>query len=222
MSAFLTGDAASPPRRKTPTEPTPSYGLLGNAPTPSSSLKERAVSRRESMSGFVVISALTRGRLERTRGRAMPEEPGPGLPVSPRGCRVWVSGRAGSRTGRARPAEPAPEASLTLAGCAPMIGRPRGENKVYAVVSGCGPHWQSGCWQAAWLRSSLRAGPRRRAAGHGAGPRGQRDQSKRRPRRQAAGAKLSGDHALPASRPAHAACCGVRAARHRACPSRIA
>jgi hypothetical protein len=34
--AFPTGVAASPPRRKTPTAPTPSYAALVNAPTPSS------------------------------------------------------------------------------------------------------------------------------------------------------------------------------------------
>ena len=66
-------------------------------------------------------------------------------------------------------------------------------------------------------------GPRLAAAGHGAGPRGQRDQSDAAAAPRGAGARHGSDHALPAAGPAHlASCSAVRAARDLTCPSRIA
>jgi hypothetical protein len=91
---------------------------------------------------------------------------------------------------------------LRLGGREPMIGRPG--NRVYAGVSGCGAR-PAVRVLADGLAALIPSG-RPAASGRGAGPRGQRDQSRRRPRRQAAGARLSGDPALPASWPAHAAC----------------
>ena len=108
----------------------------------------------------------------------------------------------------------------------PGHGGPRSDNRAAGnrrvCGCGCGPDGQLRCWRA-WLRSSLRVGPRLAAAGHGAGPRGQRDQSGARPRRRGAGARHGGDHALPAAGPAHPAFCSAkRAVRDLTCPSRIA
>ncbi len=72
------------------------------------------------------------------------------------------------------------------------------------------------------LRSSLRGCPRLAAAGAWGGfACGQRDQSGRRPACPGAGASKTGDHALPASGPAHPAC-RAAAARDRTWPPRIA
>src|SRR5438067_4804433 len=92
----------------------------------------------------------------------------------PRLLPVRVSGWEGQGPGGARPASPAPQGVLDASGREPIIGR-RGQ-------AGGRLWWLRAPWAAlvlagAWLRSSLRVSPRRGAAGHGAGPRGQRDQS---------------------------------------------
>jgi hypothetical protein len=65
--------------------------------------------------------------------------------------------------------------------------------------------------------------PRLAAAGHGAGPRGQRDQSDAAAAPRGAGARHGSDHALPAAGPAHLAWCSAAGpASALTCPSRIA
>jgi hypothetical protein len=161
------------------------------------------------------------GHTKAARGGAMPEGPGPGgapvfLAAAGLGERPgWVKDRAGPAggagaggvldAGRVRAGDRAPRGEQGLCGWAGL----RGPSAVRVLAGGL----------AALIPSGRPAAPGRGAWGWSARAAGS---IKRRPRRQVAGAKLSGDHALPASRPAHAACCGVRAARHRACPSRIA
>ena len=129
-----------------------------------------------------------------------------------------VSGRAGQGPGRARPRSGA-AGVLEGPGRDPHHGA--AGNRGYG---GC--VFRPGCslWcGSAWLRSSLRVGPRWLAAGAWGGPRtGQRDQSEARPRRPGAGARPAGDHALPVSGPAHAAsAAAVRMDSDLASPSRI-
>lgn len=65
-------------------------------------------------------------------------------------------------------------------------------------------------------------GPRLAAAGHGAGPRGQRDQSDAAAVARGE-ARHGSDHALPAAGPAHrASCSAAGVSRDLTCPSRIA
>ena len=100
----------------------------------------------------------------------------------PRLLPIRVSGPGGSRTGRSPAAKPAPQASLTLLAASRSSG---GGDRQGVWLWWLRAPWAAPVLAGAWLRSSLRVGPRLAAAGHGAGPRGQRDQSEWRPPRGA-------------------------------------
>jgi len=107
---------------------------------------------------------------------------GPWRALFPDSCRSWVSGRTGQGPGGARPAAPAPSGVLDAEGREPIIGR-RGQER------GMRLWWLRAPWAAPVLARLAAVippgGPRLAAAGHGAGPRGQRDQSGGRPPRGA-------------------------------------
>jgi hypothetical protein len=130
-----------------------------------------------------------------------------------------VSGRAGSRTpgrspGRVSGAAGVLEAVVRdpddgrreRARCG-VVFRPHGA-ALFGQAPGCGHPF------------GVPAVPGRGGMGRSAC--GQRDQSEARPRRPGAGARPAGDHALPVSGPAHAACAALREARDLTSPSRIA
>ena len=110
--------------------------------------------------------------------------PGAWRSLFPDSCRSWVSGQVGQGPGRAWPAKPAPLGVLDAPGCEPIIGR-RGTG------AGMRLWWLRAPWAAPVLARLAAVippgGPRLAAAGHGAGPRGQRDQSGARPRRRGRG-----------------------------------
>ena len=78
-------------------------------------------------------------------------------------------------------------------------------------------------WAGAWLRSSLRVARGVWPREHGAVRVRAAGSIRGAACRPGAGARTGGDHALPVSGPAHAACfAAARAARYLTCPSRIA
>ena len=191
------------------------HDLAKTQTNPCHPLKERG-RVKAGMAGFLPVSGRVAGTPRPAHGHLWAL-----VPCFPDSCPSWVSGRAGQGPG----AQPWPRGGaagvLEASGRDPIIGARGTEG--YGCVRVRAPSAVVNLGRSAWLRSSLRGGPRRAAAGHGAGPRGQRDQSGGRPRRPGAGARHGGDHALPAAGPAHAASrSGARAARDLTCPSRIA
>jgi hypothetical protein len=155
-------------------------GRTGFEPVTSSvsSLKERGRVKR----GFTGLLPVFPAVADMLNWPAGPVAWGRGLPCSPAAAGPGER-TGGSRTGR------------SLAGEAGAVRRP-GRSRLRADTRAAGDRrgvwlwWLRAPWAArvpagAWLRSSLRVSPRLAAAGHGAGPRGQRDQSEGRPPRGA-------------------------------------
>ena len=134
-----------------------------------------------SSGGFAVFVRVS-GRLRGMPGWPADVPRGLGVPCFPAaadpGERPY-----GSRTGQGPAGEAGAAGVLDAEGRDPIIGR-RGTGGVCGC--GCGPHGQLRCWRG--LAAVIPpGGPRLAAAGHGAGPRGQRDQSGARPRRAGRG-----------------------------------
>ena len=156
-------------------------------------------------------AGLARGPGVAAWGRGVPCSPAAADPGARPG---WVKDRAepGRRSRRRR-------ASLTLRAAIRSSGG--------GGQAGVGLWWLRAPW-AALVLARLAAvippgGPRLAAAGHGAGPRGQRDQSDVAAAARG-GARHGSDHALPAAGPAHPVSCTDAAgvSRDLTCPSRIA
>src|SRR5579875_3672114 len=93
--------------------------------------------------------------------------PGLGLPCFPGSCLFRVSSRAGSRTGRS-PAGVAGAAGVLEAAGRDPDDRAAGGQKASWVWLRVRAPGAAPVLAGAWLRSSLRVGPRHTAAGHGA------------------------------------------------------